>query len=165
MQIHTGSTVSHRHSDVPRVRAEAGACGTAVVVTSTAAGVRTMVAKWVAHPLFDSGVMVLITLNCVQLAMYNPLEPEDSGLNLILADIDTGFTVAFTLELVLKMIGLGPLRYFQDGFNWLDFLCVAIGCACSPVASSSDAAATAAALRNCWGLRPLVYMTPQARFQ
>jgi len=86
--------------------------------------------------MFDSIVMVLILANCVQLAMYNPLEPEDSGLNLLLGDLDTGFTVAFTLELLLKMIGLGPMRYFQDGFNWLDFLCVAIGCArahpCNP---------------------------------
>jgi hypothetical protein len=128
----------------------------------TAAGVRTTVAKWVAHPLFESAVIVLILLNCVQLAMYNPLQPEDKGLNLILDGSDKVFTVAFTIELVFKMIGLGPVRYFQDGFNWLDFLCVAIGCVRSPMASSSDAAAAAAAVGNCCGLGPRG-ATPHAR--
>jgi hypothetical protein len=89
---------------------------------------RDTVSAWVAHPVFDGAIMVLISLNCVCLAMYNPLKPEDSGLNQVLNDIDMFFTIAFTIELIFKWLGPGPVKYFKDGFNWLDILCVAIGC-------------------------------------
>ena len=99
---------------------------------------RDTVSAWVAHPVFDGAIMVLISLNCVCLAMYNPLKPEDSGLNQVLNDIDMFFTIAFTIELIFKWLGPGPVKYFKDGFNWLDILCVAIGCVrlnagCMPV--------------------------------
>lgn len=33
--------------------------------------------------------------------------------------VDVSFTVAFTLEMSLKLMALG-LQYFTDGWNWLD---------------------------------------------
>jgi hypothetical protein len=41
------------------------------------------------------------------------------------------FTVIFTIEAVLKMIGMGFIMhkraYLRNGWNWIDFTVVAIG--------------------------------------
>lgn len=44
----------------------------------------------------------------------------------ILSHLDKMFTVTFTLELLLKVTGYGPRRYFTDAWCWLDFICVAV---------------------------------------
>ena len=94
---------------------------------------------------WDNGVVVLILLNTLQLAMYDPL---DNPANLPESHITTGkvwpflgrdaldviglfFTAAFTVECVIKILAMGLVRgrhsYLAQSSNWLDFFVVAIG--------------------------------------
>jgi len=94
---------------------------------------------------WDNGVVILILLNTLQLAMFDPLDNEA---NLPVSHVTTGkawpflgrnvldiiglfFTAAFTLECVVKIIAMGVVRgrnsYLAQSSNWLDFFVVAIG--------------------------------------
>jgi len=66
--------------------------------------------KW-----FDRCILLMIILNCVFLALYDPRLKEDEGINAICAIADMGFTIIFTLEMSVKWtaIGIGP--YYRDG--------------------------------------------------
>jgi len=44
----------------------------------------------------------------------------------MLGHLDKMFTVTFALELLLKLTGYGPRRYFTDAWCWLDFIIVAV---------------------------------------
>eukprot|EP00240_Pyramimonas_obovata_P000215 CAMPEP_0118927358 /NCGR_PEP_ID=MMETSP1169-20130426/4846_1 /TAXON_ID=36882 /ORGANISM="Pyramimonas obovata, Strain CCMP722" /LENGTH=1618 /DNA_ID=CAMNT_0006869105 /DNA_START=431 /DNA_END=5287 /DNA_ORIENTATION=+ len=61
------------------------------------------------------------------LSLYRPTEPDDSERNSALNEAEFIFTIIFTVELVLKMMAIGPREYFNDGFNYLDFLIVFFG--------------------------------------
>ena len=93
-------------------------------------GWRRPIFKAVTHTIFETGIMVLIFLNVLFMCMrhYNQGVVMDSFLetsNLI-------FTIAFTVEAVVKLVGLGPCSYFRAGWNnfdvflvilsWIDFL-------------------------------------------
>ena len=52
---------------------------------------------------------------------------EDEGVNIVCSWTDYVFTVAFTVELVIKLTAIGCAEYFDDTWNWLDFSCVLIG--------------------------------------
>jgi hypothetical protein len=69
--------------------------------------------------------MVIIILNTIVLGLewygQSPLWHKVHALaNLI-------FTVAFTIEMLLKIIGLGFFCYLTDGFNQCDFTVVTVG--------------------------------------
>jgi len=44
----------------------------------------------------------------------------------MLGHLDKLFTVTFALELLLKLTGYGPRRYFTDAWCWLDFIIVTV---------------------------------------
>jgi len=44
----------------------------------------------------------------------------------LLSHLDKLFTVTFALELLLKLTGYGPRRYFTDAWCWLDFVIVTV---------------------------------------
>nr|AAO83841.1 voltage-dependent non-L-type calcium channel alpha-1 subunit isoform A [Lymnaea stagnalis] len=71
---------------------------------------------------FEYFVMTLITLNTIVLMMkYDGMSDNYKD---VLAKLNEGFTVLFTLECLLKIIGLGPRNYFHDPWNVFDFTTV-----------------------------------------
>ena len=79
--------------------------------------------KW-----FQTFIILSIIINTITLAMdkYPPPPPAQDAafqtLNLV-------FTTVFTVELVLKVVGLGFLRFARDKFNIFDTLVVIVSLA------------------------------------
>jgi len=73
---------------------------------------------------FSSIITVLIILNTITLGM------EHHGMSLhqrnFLEGTNIFFTICFSIELILKVIGLGPHQYARDAFNIFDFVIVTI---------------------------------------
>jgi hypothetical protein len=82
--------------------------------------------KW-----FDRIVMFAILLNCVFLAMYDPLSPDGSSWNVMLEMAENFFTVAFTVEFALQVVArnfiIGPGAYLHSPWYVLDFTIVMTG--------------------------------------
>lgn len=76
----------------------------------------------VSHPFFHLGIMLLILLNTVVLAIDH--YPMDQGLARQLEIVNFALTLSFAVEMVLKLIGLGPWLYAQDAFNLFDAVIV-----------------------------------------
>ena len=76
-------------------------------------------------------VLLLILGNCVTLAMANPLDDPNSGKTKVLNGFEWFFSVAFTIELICKVIAMGYYTdenaYMRDNWNILDFLIVTMG--------------------------------------
>ena len=60
---------------------------------------------------FEYAVMAIIILNTVALTLdvYDPPKTYAD----VLGYLNVFFTFVFTIEMILKLIGLGPLRYFK----------------------------------------------------
>jgi len=70
-------------------------------------------------PIFNGLIIVVILMNTVVLAMdkYPDYEPETARI----FDVgNTIFTIIFTLEVVLKVTGLGVSGFSSDKFNLFD---------------------------------------------
>ena len=65
--------------------------------------------------IFDSVVMFCIVANIFTMAM--PMEGSSAVYNKTLDDINLGFSSVFIVELILKMIALGPTVYFKNPWN------------------------------------------------
>ena len=78
-------------------------------------------------------MLVIVLGNCVSLAIYNPLTPDTSPTNAVLAVFDYVFLSLFTLEAVIRIIAMGmmlhPYSYLRDPWNVLDFVVLVLGCA------------------------------------
>lgn len=72
--------------------------------------------------VFNSFIIALIIANTAVLAMDR--YPADHGMVYILDIINFVLTVCFTVEMVLKSIGLGLRQYIRDSFNLFD--CVVV---------------------------------------
>ena len=71
--------------------------------------------------MFDGMSTFLICLNVITLSMNTPLVHwNDPELASTLEWVDVGFTVIFDVEMVIKICGLGFLRYWRIGFNKVD---------------------------------------------
>eukprot|EP00808_Paulinella_micropora_P017824 g80867.t1 len=86
---------------------------------------------------FKRLVLGLILLNCVMLASANPAKPPSSPGNRFLQHTELLLQIAFTIEMVLKMLALGlwgdkrpgyehQTGYFRDNWNRLDCFIVSI---------------------------------------
>ena len=75
------------------------------------------------HPHFETVLLVIISLNCVLLVTVI----EGDTWELVLEWLDLIFTLIFTIEFILKMLGMGPKAYFKNDFNKLDFVVVVEG--------------------------------------
>uniref|UniRef100_A0A8C4QZD7 Calcium voltage-gated channel subunit alpha1 B n=1 Tax=Eptatretus burgeri TaxID=7764 RepID=A0A8C4QZD7_EPTBU len=78
--------------------------------------------RLVASPAFDYFIMTMIALNTLTLMMKfhgAPQRYED-----VLKYLNILFTVLFSLECILKMLGLGFVNYFRDAWNIFDFVTV-----------------------------------------
>jgi len=67
-------------------------------------------------------VLFLILINSLVLSLYY-YEMPDSLLN-VLDNINVALTVAFLLELILKLLGLGLKDFFKQPFNIFDAIIV-----------------------------------------
>ena len=79
---------------------------------------------FVAHPMFDYSIMACIAVNTLFMATRH----ADQGLiwDTVLETANMIFTVIFSIEAVLKLIGLGPEQYFSENWNRFDFTLVVL---------------------------------------
>lgn len=71
---------------------------------------------------FETFIMILIIINAVTLASKHFGQPYEYTIFLEYSNYI--FAVIFTLEAILKLIGLGFIDYFSDTWNIFDFLVV-----------------------------------------
>lgn len=66
--------------------------------------------------------MICIILNIVTMAMA--YETSTKEFDIVLLDINLGFTFVFMAECVLKLLGYGFFGYFYSGWNRFDFFVI-----------------------------------------
>lgn len=75
--------------------------------------------------------MFVILINCVTLAMYNPLDPQCTSTRCqVLEHVEHVVFAFFFAEMVIKMLAMGVTGkkgYLQDKWNRLDCFIVVIG--------------------------------------
>jgi len=81
--------------------------------------------KVIMNKYFEAFIFCIIILNTLTLALDQYPELPDLFLN-ILAVFNFIFTLIFTLEVILKMIGLGGREFIKERFNQFDLLIVII---------------------------------------
>ena len=83
----------------------------------------------ITHKRFDHFIVSLIIFNSILLGVkdYTDFDNKTTQ-NQIVEKFDSFFTTAFTIECVLKVIGMGFIldegSYLRDEWNWLDFIVV-----------------------------------------
>lgn len=76
-------------------------------------------------PIFNGFIIFIIMLNTVALSMEK--YPENEGaVAEVLSTANLAFTIIFTIEVIIKIIGLGPCGFSKDNFNKFDALIVII---------------------------------------
>ena len=101
----------------------------------TAPKMRYFIRVFVKNKWFDRFILVVILLSSILMAMSdysavnedNELITEGSAINKIIVGSEPYFTAIFCLEFFSKTLGLGlfgPDSYFEDTWNWLDFIVV-----------------------------------------
>ncbi|ETO13904.1 hypothetical protein RFI_23463 [Reticulomyxa filosa] len=80
--------------------------------------------RFVQREIFENFMLVIIIFNTIVLALVWPnMNNKTQDALDILNDI---FTVIFTIELIMKFVGLGPSLWFHDRFNIYDAIIVLI---------------------------------------
>jgi hypothetical protein len=74
------------------------------------------------HPHFEAVIMTLIILNTLLMASTHFSQPDAYAIFLEVANLF--FVVVFTLEALLKILGISFRRYWQGGWNRFDFFVV-----------------------------------------
>jgi hypothetical protein len=99
---------------------------------------RKSIIQLITNRYFDRFILFVIALNSLFLGLsdyshvnsHGELTPEGSWRNTLIGRSEIVFTLIFTVECVLKIIGMGfygPKGYLKDRWNWLDFLVVLTG--------------------------------------
>jgi hypothetical protein len=100
---------------------------------------RKAVVHVITHSAFDRAIFLAILLNSVLLALADYSHVDENGnlsddgswRNTLLNETQNYFTYLFSLECMLKIIGMGLARdegaYLNDTWNWLDFIVVVTG--------------------------------------
>ncbi|XRB04885.1 voltage-dependent calcium channel L type [Pycnococcus provasolii] len=105
--------------------------------------------------VFENVVVALIGINCLILALTDPLKGDNEGRNKIVSDSEPVFTAFFLVEFAIKVVAMGFVlgdgTYLKDGWNILDFIVVVA----SVISFGSDAIPGASAIRTIRVLRPL----------
>jgi len=78
------------------------------------------------------GVTAVIIINTIFMASVHDCDVRDVGsyckdFNMTLECFNIAFTCIFSVEMVIKLIGLGPKAYFSSAYNAFDFLIVFVG--------------------------------------
>jgi voltage-dependent calcium channel L type alpha-1D len=74
---------------------------------------------------FDLTVTIAIILSSIVLALDNPLNDPDTPFSVALEVLNYLFTAIFIAEFLFKVAAYGPLTYFSEAWNILDFSAVA----------------------------------------
>ncbi|XP_071965446.1 sodium channel protein 1 brain-like [Antedon mediterranea] len=80
----------------------------------------------VEHKIFESFILLTIFASSITLTFEDIYLEENSTLDNVLNILNYVFIVIFTLEMVIKWIGLGFKKYFSSFWCWLDFVIVII---------------------------------------
>lgn len=80
----------------------------------------------VLHKRFDAALLTLIVANTICLALDDPTD-SDSPRSQFVDAAEIVFQVLFTIELALKLLGLGLKGYIQSGWNCVDGAIVCVG--------------------------------------
>ena len=91
--------------------------------------IRKVIIWIILHRFFDGFIVLLIMTNSIMLGIMRYDDPDNKTVvNQVVSGAEPVFVVAFTVECVLKIIGMGfvcdPGSYLQDPWNSLDFLVV-----------------------------------------
>ena len=76
------------------------------------------------HPFYNFIVFSLIISNTITLACDD--YPQSLKKQAVLSILNDFFTWAFTVEMLIKMIGLGVNNYIHDSFNLFDAIVVSL---------------------------------------
>ncbi|XP_064166777.1 sodium channel protein type 2 subunit alpha-like isoform X1 [Anguilla rostrata] len=112
--------------------------------------------KIVEHNWFESFIIFMILLSSGALAFEDIYIEQRKALKSILEYADKVFTFIFILEMLLKWVAYGFVKYFTNAWCWLDFLIVDVSLV-SLVANAMDCAELGPikSLRTLRALRPL----------
>jgi hypothetical protein len=91
--------------------------------------VRSGIVWIITHRRFDHVIVCLILINSLLLGIKDYTDVENvSPLNQFVEQCEPIFAWAFSIECVLKILGMGfildPGSYLRDAWNWLDFIVV-----------------------------------------
>lgn len=87
---------------------------------------RHKIKKLVEHRYFEWLILVIIIASSVTLVFEDIHLDKRPTLKKVLSHLNIVFAVVFTLEFLLKTLGLGFLTYFKNAWNCLDVIIVAI---------------------------------------
>jgi hypothetical protein len=76
----------------------------------------------ITHSLFDNFIMMIIFLNLITMSVDHIDSSET--FNNFSSIINYTFTAIFILESILKLLGLGSIKYFYETWNKFDFFVV-----------------------------------------
>lgn len=79
---------------------------------------------FVTNPFFNSFIFLMILANTLSLAADD--FPMTNTKEMVIAYGNQFFTWLFTVEMIFKLIGLGPSNYRQDAYNMFDCFIVCI---------------------------------------
>lgn len=119
---------------------------------------RALVARFVQHWAFSIVSTILILLNTVILSLDQ--YPIDTQLVAVVDVLNFALTIAFLIECVLKIVGLGTKTWMEDRYNLFDALVVVFGiveiCLAPPSFFPRDNSAAAnSKVKNLTGLRSI----------
>jgi len=112
------------------------------------------------HHYFEQYILMCIGINCVALALYDPLDTEGvSTRSVVLFWVEFVLLMIFTLEITIKIVAWGVFRdrnsYLRDNLNTIDFFIVISG---YPGTLFGTTVSSLTALRMFRVLRPLRYI-------
>jgi len=109
------------------------------------------------HPRFDQVSLTVIGLNCITLALFDPLDPDCKRDKCkVVSGFEFCWTIFFTAEFFFKWLVMGFFGkggYWEDSWNRLDFIIVVFG-AFDFMPSGVEIPGTSA-LRTLRAIRPL----------
>lgn len=122
---------ARREAEAAEAEADIGGGGVAVPIADGSeeeegelGGSQSCITSLVLHPAFSTFVVVLIVANTVVLA--GDRHPMDETLQTNLEIVNFILTMLFTLEMILKLWGLGPKEYAREAFNLFDAFIVTV---------------------------------------
>ncbi|WIA28050.1 hypothetical protein OEZ86_010635 [Tetradesmus obliquus] len=119
--------------------------------------IRRTAIKICTHSDFELIVLLMIFGNCISLAAYDPVN-HDGPRNAMLAKIDLALNIAFTVEMVLRILSIGGvLAYLRHPWNSFDCVMVLAG---YTTFIPMDASSSGGGLEGLKALRALRAMRP-----
>nr|CAB3265897.1 sodium channel protein type 9 subunit alpha [Phallusia mammillata] len=83
-----------------------------------------MMKKICDDPFFDLFITICIVINTAFMAIEQ--KPMDEDFQHVLENANIAFTLIFTTELCIKMVGMNPYYYFQEPWNCFDAVIVTV---------------------------------------